>query len=67
MHIIISENEMSRFSFFFQIMFWVKYSQLPISKIQNQIIQFRIEKKKKDVSLKKGVIKEFFLKQLKNK
>lgn len=48
------------FSFFFQIIFWVKYSQLPISKIQNQIIQFRIEKKK-DVSLKKGVIKEFFL------
>lgn len=47
MHIIISENEMSRFSFFFQIIFWVKYSQLPISKIQNQIIQFRIEKKKK--------------------
>lgn len=66
MHIIISENEMSRFSFFFQIIFWVKYSQLPISKIQNQIIQFRIEKKK-DVRLKKGVIKEFFLKQLKNK
>lgn len=47
MHIIISENEMSQFSFFFQIIFWVKYSQLPISKIQNQIIQFRIEKKKR--------------------
>lgn len=55
---------MSRFSFFFQIIFWVKYSQLPISKIQNQIIQFRIEKKKKDVSLKKGVIKEFFFKTI---
>lgn len=65
MHIIISENEMSRFSFFFfQIIFWVKYSQLPISKIQNQIIQFRIEEKKKDVSLKKGVIKEFFFKTI---
>lgn len=64
MHIIISENEVSRFSFFFQIIFWVKYSQLPISKIQNQIIQFRIEKKKKDVSLKKGVIKEFFFKTI---
>lgn len=63
MHIIISENEMSRFSFFFQIIFWVKYSQLPISKIQNQIIQFRIEKKK-DVRLKKGVIKEFFFKTI---
>lgn len=63
MHIIISENEMSRFSFFFQIIFWVEYSQLPISKIQNQIIQFRIEKKK-DVRLKKGVIKEFFFKTI---
>lgn len=45
---------MSRFSFFFQIIFWVKYSQLPISK--NSV---RIEKKK-NVRLKKGVIKEFF-------
>lgn len=63
MHIIISENEMSRFSFFFQIIFWVKYSQLPISKIQNQIIQFRIEKKKR-CKIEEGCDKGVFFKTI---